>query len=208
MKLVKIYADEGKPKKVTQALTAARTTYKKDKDAMLHSQFVESMAQQKMGNEDRARELFQDAMKNIPDHISELPKELQNDILDSANNLGETEIAEALLDDINNSDGASVTGEDKAKKYRYLLINGKGIRLYEDKKIKQSIDLFEEAAQNLPDRISVNMNAAQALLFHYRGNRKDKSLLEKARNFLDISQKLDKANEKYQKLESIYQELS
>ena len=58
------------------------------------------------------------------------------------------------------------------------------------------------------DRISVNMNAAQALLFQFKASRKDKELLNKARHYLDISQQLDNNNEKYQKLESIYSELS
>ncbi|MCU7834340.1 MAG: response regulator [gamma proteobacterium symbiont of Taylorina sp.] len=206
MELVKIYADNGQPKKVVQTLKTARASYKKDKDAMLHTQFVESMAQQKLGNEDRARELFQEAIKKIPDHLSELPEELQNDLLVISVNLGETELAEALEEDINNTSGTA-SNENKTKKYHYLLINGKGIRLYEANKIKESIPLFEEAAQHLSNKISVNMNAAQALLFQFKSS-KNIELLTKARHYLDISQQLDKNNEKYKKLENIYSTLN
>jgi len=205
MDLVKIYADNGQPKKVTQTLKTARISYKKDKDAMLHTQFVESMAQKKLGNEDRSRALFQDAIKNIPDHLSELPKELQDDLLAISIDLGETELAEALEEDMNST--SSSNNENKTKKYHYLLINSKGIRLYEADKIKESVPLFEEAAEHLVDRISVNMNAAQALLFQFKTN-KNKDLLTKARHYLDVSKKLDSSNEKYNKLEDIYSNLT
>ncbi len=208
MELVKIYAKSGKPKKVTQTLTTARAAYKKDKQALLHTQFVESMAQHKLGNESRAREIFQTAINNMPDQLSQLPKDFQDDLLSTTKELGETELAEALEDDITNKTSTTSDTESNAKKYHYLLLNGQGIRLYEADRIRESIELFEEAAQNLTDRISVNMNAAQALLFQYKATRKDKELLKKARHYLDISQKLDQSNEKYQKLENIYSELS
>jgi len=163
------------------------------------------MAQKKLGNEDRSRALFQDAIKNIPDHLSELPKELQDDLLAISIDLGETELAEALEEDMNST--SSSNNENKTKKYHYLLINSKGIRLYEADKIKESVPLFEEAAEHLVDRISVNMNAAQALLFQFKTN-KNKDLLTKARHYLDVSKKLDSSNEKYNKLEDIYSNLT
>ena len=208
MELVKLYADRGSPKKVIQTLAAARASYKKDKNAILHTQFVETMAQLKLGNEDRARELFQEAIKKIPQHLSELPKDLQHDLLATTKDLGETELAEALEEDMHNNISSGSDDENKSRKYHYLLLNGKGIRLYEADKIKESVQFFEQAAQNLSDRISVNMNAAQALLFQFKSNRKDKELLTKARHYLDLSRKLDKNNGKYQKLETIYSELT
>ena len=207
MTLVKLYADSGSPKKVTQTLTAARASYKKDKQAILHTQFVESMAQHKLGHEDRARELFQEAIKKLPGNLSELAEDLQDDLLATTRDLGETELAAALEEDIHNT-SADSNNENSSRKYHYLLLNGKGIRLYEAGKIKQSMHFFAQAAENLSDRISVNMNAAQAFLFQFKSNRKDRELLNKARHYLDVSRQLDKNNEKYQQLEAIYSQLN
>ena len=209
LQLVKIYAEAGKPKMVHQALVTARSTYKKNKQAMLHTQFVESMAQKKLGNEDRSRQIFQEAIGNIPDNLADLPKEFQDDLITTANDLGETELAKALTEDINNVVDQSSFAE-KSKKYHYLLINGKGTRLYEAHRIHDSIHFFEDAARNLPENIFLNMNAAQALLFHYQAVHKARSvdeLLLRARDYLDTSKKLDSSNDKYKKLEKIYSSL-
>ena len=209
MNLAKLYIDNGKGKQAVQTITAAKKIYKKDKEALLHTQFVESMTQHKLGNEDKARDLFQQAIANIRGPLSELPPELQKDLIATSEDLGETELAEALKDDINNPGGpAHSNTEEMTKKYHYLLQNGKGMRLYNKNHLFESIRLFENAAENLPDRISVNMNAAQALLFYIKATGKNDEMLDKARYFLDVSQNLDKNNEKYQKLESIYSELS
>ena len=209
LQLVKIYADAGKPKKVQQTLAAARLTYKKDKESMIHIQFVESMAQKQLVNEDRARQIFKEAMAHIPENLAEMPKEFQQDLIATANDLGESELAKALTEDINNVlDQSSFA--DKTKKYHYLLLNGKGIRLYEAHRINDSIRFFEDAARNLPENISLNMNAAQALIFHYKAIHKSRNaedLLERARDYLDVSKQLDSSNEKYKKLEKIYSSL-
>jgi len=210
MNLVKLYVENGKGKQAVQTLSLAKNIYKKDKAAMLHTQFVESMIQNKLGNEDKARDLFQKAIANIHGPLAELPSGLQKDLLTTTEDLGETELAEALKDDINNKnvqDNNSI--EEMTKKYHYLLQNGKGMRLYNNSRLSEAIDVFEDAAKNLPERISVNMNAAQALLFYIKTRGKnDTLLLDKARYFLNVSQKLDNSNEKYQKLETIYSELS
>jgi len=209
MNLVKLYVDNGKSKQAVQTITAAQKIYKKDKESILHTKFVESMTQHKLGNEDKARELFQDAIANIKGPLSQLPPALQKDLIQTTEDLGETELAEALKDDINNTDAhVHIDTEEMTRKYHYLLQNGKAMRLYNSNHIRESVELFEEAAENLPDRISVNMNAAQALLFQMKGSGKNDQMLDKARHFLDVSKNLDKNNEKYQKLEVIYSELS
>ncbi|MCW8931791.1 MAG: response regulator [Gammaproteobacteria bacterium] len=209
MNLAKLYVDNGKSKDAVQTITAAQKIYRKDKPSLLHTKFVESMTQHKLGNEEKARELFQQAIADIHGPLSELPPELQKDLISTTEDLGETELAEALKDDINNKDKhTSIDTEAMTKKYHYLLQNGKGMRLYNNNHLFESMEIFEDAANNLPDRISVNMNAAQALMFYIKATGANDELLNKARHFLDISQKLDKNNEKYQKLETIYSELS
>ncbi len=206
--LVKLYADNGKSKQAKQTMLTTRKNYKKDKQALFHSEFVESMALYKLGNESKARDVFQQAISHISGNLSELPKELLADIINTTDELGETELADALRYDIKNpsKEGQSNT-EAMTQKYHYLLQNGRGMRYYNDNLIFESIKIFEDAADNLPDRISVNMNAAQAILIYVKKSQRHKDLLSKARHYLDISKALDKNNEKYQKLEAIYTSL-
>jgi hypothetical protein len=106
------------------------------------------------------------------------------------------------------TDSELPTIEAMTQKYHYLLQNGKGMRLYNKNRLLESLEVFEDAADNLPERISVNMNAAQALLFYMKATGKSQDLLSKARYYLDVSQKLDSTNDKYKKLESIYADIS
>lgn len=208
MNLAKLYIENGKGKQAVQTITAAQKIYKKDKKSLLHTKFVESMTQQKLGNEENARDLFQKAIANIQGPLSELPPELQKDLINITEGLGETELAEALKDDINNNQHTIIDTEAMTEKYHYLLQNGKGMRLYNSNQIHESMSVFEEAAEHLSDRISVNMNAAQAIIFYIKATGKNDELLDRARHFLDVSKNLDRNNEKYQKLETIYLELS
>ncbi len=205
--LIKLYTDKGKSKQAKQIINSARKNYKKDKQALLHIQIIESLTQQKLGNEDKARDIFQATISNLNGRLADLPVELQNDLIETTKALGETELVEALQYDIKHPEGQSNTKE-MTQKYHYLLQNGKGMRLYNADLIFESIKVFEDAAQNLPDRLSVNMNAAQAILIHLKKRGRDPKLLEKARYYLDISQALDSSNDKYHKLEAIYSGLS
>lgn len=207
MGLAKLYLEQGKTKNAVQVITNAKNTYKKDSDALLHAQFIESKLQHKLGNEDKARDIFQQAIANIPGNLSELDTELQDDLIATTEGLGESELADALKNDIANGTENS-NAQELTQKYHYLLLNGKGIRLYNANHLYESIHCFEKAAENLPENISINMNAAQALLFYIKATGRNKELLHQARTYLDISHKLDKNNEKYQQLESIYSELS
>ena len=203
LNLAQLYLENGQKKNAIQTINTAKQTYKKDAGALSHTRLVECLVQNELGNEDMARELFQKAINEIPEDLSQLSEKFKSDLLTITDQLGETELAEALKDNINNGPGDS-NAEEITKTYQYLLLNGKGIRLYTDNRIADSIPYFEQAADNLPQRISVNMNAAQALMFYIKNHGRNDQMLEKARHYLDICKNLEPENEKYQKLEAIY----
>ncbi len=207
LNLAKLYLENGQNKNAIQTIKTTKQTYKKDATAMSHTQIIECLMQNKLGNEDMSRELFQQAIAEIPEDLSIISDEFKTDLLTITEQLGETELAEALQDNINNGPGNS-NAEEITKSYQFLLLNGKGIRLYTANRIAESIPYFEQAADHLPERISVNMNAAQALMFYIKNHGRDDQMLEKARHYLDICKNLDPENEKYQKLEAIYTGLS
>lgn len=207
LNLAKLYLENGQKKNAIQTINTTKKIYKKNSDALSHTQFVECLIQKEQGNEDIARELFQQAIDKIPEDLSKLSDQFKNDLITITEQLGETELAEALEENISHGPGDS-NAEEITRHYQYLLLNGKGIRLYTENRIGDSIPCFEEAADHLPDRISVNMNAAQALMFYVKNRGKNNQMLEKARHYLDICKNLEPANEKYQKLETIYAELN
>jgi len=209
--LSKLYVDNGKASKAVPIITDAKKIYRKDKESFFHAQVVDGIIQQKLGNEEKARDIFQKTLRDMPGSIKDMPPKLQEDLLLSSELLDEPEITEALQSDINNIDGSSESAADTSIKYRYLLINGKGMRLYKTNKLHESIDCFEDAASNLTDNISVNMNAAQAYLKMIerqgKGAADYKLLVDKARTYLDVSKQIDPKNEKYLKLEELFNEL-
>jgi len=209
--LSKLYTDNGKASKAVPVLTNAKKIFRKDKESLFHTQVVDGIVQMKLGNEEKSREIFQKTMRDMPGSVQSLPPELQEDLVASSELLNEPEITEALLNDINGIGDDSESAADKTKKYQYLLVNGRGMRLYSNHKYQESIDCFVDAASNLPENISVNMNAAQAFLKMLERQGKGASnyndLKEKARIYLDVSKRIDPHNEKYRKLEQLYSDL-
>lgn len=209
--LSKLYADNGKPSKAVPVLSNAKKIFRKDKESYFHTQVVDGMVQLKLGNEEKARDIFQRSLRDMPDNIQDLPPDLQDDLILSSELLNETDITEALINDINGTGNSDETAAEKSKRYQYLLVNGRGMRLYNNHKVLESINCFKEAAEKLTDNISVNMNTAQAYLKMLEIKGKDApnydDLKESARHFLDVSKGIDSGNEKYRKLEQLYNEL-
>ncbi len=209
--LSKLYLEKGKTTKANSVLKNAKQHFKKDAEACFHTEILEGMVLLKSGKEDKAREVFSDILKKIPKDIAHMPKEIQDDLLLSSEQLGEDDLTEALKADIEGTGEASTLVGNKLEKYSFLLLNGKGMRFYKENKITDALKLFEDAANHLTDNISVNMNAAQTLIMLLMRNQVGKSEVstykERAREYLDICQGLDRENEKYIKLEELYKGL-
>jgi len=204
--LTKLYIDNGQTSKAVKVLNNAKKEYKKDEQGLFHAEVMDSIVQFKQGNEGKAREIFENIIHTMHDEIHSLPESLQKDLISNAEILNENEMVESFKADIENPQASLSADKQKKKKmYKYLLINGKGMRLYKEKKIPAAAKLFDEAAENLPENISVNMNAAQAYIMVIKdSSSSNPPIKKKIRNYLDISKKLDSDNEKYQKLEVLY----
>ncbi|MFK5892507.1 MAG: response regulator [Pseudomonadota bacterium] len=204
--LTKLYLDNGKTNQAAKVINNAKKQYRKDSESLFHAQVMDSVIQFKLGNEEKSREIFENLILNMPDEIHSLPDSIQQDLISNGELLNENEMVQSLKDDIIQPNStSSIDTEDQKNKYKYLLLNGKGMRLYNSNKISSSMPLFEEAAQQLPENISINMNAAQAIIMILKKSpNRHPEIKQKARLFLDISKKLDSSNDKYQKLEALY----
>ncbi|MFK5987069.1 MAG: response regulator [Pseudomonadota bacterium] len=206
--LTKLYLDNGNTSKAVKTLNNAKKQYRKDSQSLYHIDVMDCMVQFKLGHEEKSREIFENMILNMPDGIQNLPKSLQEDLLTNGELLNEHEMVQSLKEEISNpNSGSEEDNENKKNRYKSLLLNGKGMRIY-NKKVADSISLFEDAAKNLPENISVNMNAAQAIIMMLKtASNNNSSLKEKARIYLNVSKRLDANNAKYQKLEVLYSQL-
>lgn len=205
MGLAKLYIERNEAQEALKVVDSAQKQFKKDPTSILHTQLVQSMAFNAASQDDKAIAAFQKAISGLPEDLQSLPESLLLDSIAISESLGEDEIAENLRSDIN-GDGHGFSEESK-NKYLYLLLNGEGIRLYKNGKVKESIDKFEKAAEQLTDNVSVNLNAAQSMIIYMRDKGVSADLKEKARDILDRVSGLALDNDRYQQLEKLYAEL-
>lgn len=160
----------------------------------------------------RVNESFAMAKKDYVKFVGELPEEVKIDMADTCSQFGEKRLLSDLLNSIaSTSQRLDEIRDDLAieKKSRseedYLMMNKAGMTLFKKRKIEHAMKMFDEAAYGLPNNISVNMNAAQASLEFMEQNGFDEYKLQQVRNYLDYAKHIDPTNEKYCKLEALYQ---
>ncbi|MFM8455037.1 MAG: response regulator [Gammaproteobacteria bacterium] len=126
--------------------------------------------------------------------------------------------AEAFLKQAVNQNAAPdllKKADDIAEKNNLVInektLNREGIRLYQTGKLIQSAPLFEFAAHETPDSVSINLNAAQVLvqcMQKYNANPID---LDKVHHYLKKTKELHpedpKHLERYQRLVDLYRDL-
>ncbi|MBF0265478.1 MAG: response regulator [Gammaproteobacteria bacterium] len=205
--LANLYIETGHPNKAGKTLANAKKQFKNNKDSQFKTKLVECKLETQLGHEDRAREIFENILHTMPDKLSNLPKGIQDELIKQSRDLGEEDITNAFLNDADNAE-QDIEG---MRKYTYLLKNAKGMRLYQRNKLREAMALFDEAATNLPDNISINLNAAQSIIMMIKnglvkGVARD-THIEKAQAYLDISNQLEPDNERYQKLDNLFRGL-
>lgn len=207
MGLAKVYIVQKKATEALELIEYVKKEYRGDPTNVLHAIIIEGMLYKMAGHEDKAKNIFEDSLKEYIDRADKISQVITEDMADSCVLFEEQDMADALKEDAKNPD-VSQSSWDKAHKYRCLQLNREGIHLYQDYKIKESMPLFEKAAKGLPDNISINMNAAQVLIISMQNYGKDKSVMRRARSYLDVVRSLDPKNEKYQKLELMFEEIA
>lgn len=200
--LSRLYIENGDARKAMAVIKEGVAKYKKNPLVAVHLAAMEIRANVKAGNRKQAHERFRKAIDKLPDNLSELPEAAMSDFASACQELGEDEVAEALMEDFRS--GASAGAKEK---YAALLVNSEGVRLYKEGHIKQSISKFEQACKILPTRASVNLNAAQSLIIHMQKQGASSDMKSRVRTYLDHIRELEPGNERYIKLEQYYTRL-
>jgi len=87
-------------------------------------------------------------------------------------------------------------------------LNNDGVRLAEDGRLEEAIELFRQALRDLPANRTINMNTAKVLLLRMRRDGRDERQLQQVRECLERLQQLDPAAGAVQRLSALYREVA
>jgi predicted Zn-dependent protease len=84
--------------------------------------------------------------------------------------------------------------------------NRDGIKAFEDNKLDDAIETFNEALSIVPDHAALNLNLCQVLMKKYKGTG-DKDLIKQAQNHLQRLDNLPEQHRQYRRLASLRKKL-
>lgn len=125
------------------------------------------------------------------------------------NNHDDKNRIDEIIQDLKNS-GLSKDDISRLLKSRdeVIEINNRGVKLATSGNIADSISLFMEAANEMPENKAINLNTAQSLIMYMKESGASTDLLQKTKSYLDKVQFPGVPSEKYQILASSYRDLA
>ncbi|MBT4838133.1 MAG: response regulator [Methylococcales bacterium] len=201
--LAKTYSEQDKYEDAIETLQDVRKEYWESPNHLLHTQIIESMIYFNNEEEEASKALFEEAIKHFIGRADEIPFDVSSDMAKLCFLNEEEEMGNAITEALSTI-GDNVDAWDQAKKYKYLQLNREAISLYLNNNLDEAIPMFEKVATELPDNISINMNAAQVLIYYVTNFEYDEEKMTRARGYLDVAKNIDQHNEKYLKLEEMY----
>jgi len=111
----------------------------------------------------------------------------------------------AVLDEINQAykaAGLANKAEEKIAEaiHEIAEINNEGVKLINEGKIAESIELFKKAAKALPQNHVISLNTAQSYIFLMKKEGASRKNINNAMFYLETVKDIDAASEKYHKL--------
>jgi tetratricopeptide (TPR) repeat protein len=95
-----------------------------------------------------------------------------------------------------------------AARQETVKLNNQGVALVEQGRLDEAIEFFTKASERLPDNVTVNANAARAIIIKMEKTGRDDRLLFRARKHLERLKALAPTDARYQKLLVKYAESS
>lgn len=224
--LAKVLIETKSPAEAVDVLENIRTEFGDNADALLQSRALEGIAYQQMSRSKDALLAFKEVERLMEPGRSALPKDLLMGIAKGYFELGDQEggirmvknairnhheddglihFARDVFKEANLSDEGERIITDVRKEIVY--VNNKGVKLVEEGKLSEAVDVFEKAVQGLPGSKTINANAAQAvMLLMQKNGKRNEALLKRARQYMDRVKEIDPSDEKrYQKLLGTFQ---
>jgi CheY-like chemotaxis protein len=224
-KLAKIQG-KGSGKDALATLSKLRGDFGKDDEANLHAAIAESLVLKGLGRENDAKKAFAEAGNLFGKAQNKISKDIAMEMANACIENGDKDKGVEILRDLvkNHHDdkalvmqvqgvfGAVGLAEEgqaliNATIKEVVELNNTGTQLARDGKYDEAIRFFEKAVESMPDNGTINMNIANVMLMQMKANGKNDTQLYKVRQYLERVRKADPNNDKYRKLNAMYEKV-
>jgi tetratricopeptide (TPR) repeat protein len=185
-------------------LKDAEKDFLSNPEVMMQTSAMEGVIYKKIGHEDKAKEAIAKASAIMDEIGSKVSPEVAMDVAKSFFDVGETEKGQKVMHDVvqNNHDDEEIlkkvqdafndanlqdVGKEmiSSTKQEIIKINNEGVNLVKKGKLSEAIEVFDKAADGLPQNKIVNANAAQALIMIIQKEGKNDKYLYQCKKYLD-----------------------
>ena len=192
----------------------------------LHALVLEATLYKDMERNDEARNSVAEAMKLFRDDPGALATPLAMELARACYGLGLQEEGDEVVRHIvrNNHDdqdaldqvqtmmedcgiGASASELIAATRDEVIALNNRGVELATNGALQDSIKLFAQAAEGMPENLVINLNAAQSLIMFMQRYGAVPEFLEQTQGYLLRAQSLNKPSQKQDKLQTAFRKL-
>ncbi|MBF0542419.1 MAG: response regulator [Nitrospirae bacterium] len=208
-------------------LKDAEKDFQLNPEVMMQTAAMEGVIYKKIGHEGKAKEAIDKASALMEEHGAKVSPDVAMDVAKSFFDVGETEKGQKVMHDIvqNNHDDEAIlkkvqdafddanlkdVGKEMiaSTKQEIIKINNEGVNLVKKGMLVEAIEVFDKAADGLPQNKIVNANAAQALIMIIQKNGKNDKYIYQCKKYLDRLRKIDPNYPKFQQLVKIFGELN
>lgn len=225
--LSRVYLQKGNNGEAMKTLALMKKEFHRGKSGdRLHAIILEIMLYRDMAREDEARKGIAEAMTLFRDNPGGLNTRLAMDLAGACYGLGLKEEGDEIVRHIvrNNHedqdilDGVQNMMEDcgigdsaadliAATRDEVITLNNRGVEMATHGALQDSIKLFAQAADGMPENLAINLNAAQSLIMFMQRYGAAPEFLEQTQSYLMRVQSLNKPSQKQDKLQIAYRKL-
>ena len=225
--LSRIFVQKDNTIEAMKTLTAMKKEFRSGTPATrLHALVLEITLHEENGRNDEARQGINMAMKLFREEASSLPTPLAMELATVCYKLGMNDEGDEIVRHIvrNNHDDADTLAKVQAMmegcgigdaasqliadtRDEVVRINNRGVELATQGELQDSIRLFSQAVEGMPENLVINLNAAQSLIMFMQKYGAVPEFLEQAHGYLVRAQALNKPSPKQDKLQAAYRKL-
>ncbi len=225
--LSRVYLQKGDNLEAMKTLASMKKEFRSSRSGdRLHAIILEIMLYKDMGRDDEARKGISEAMKLFRDNPAGLNTPLAMNLASACYALGQKEEGDEIVRHIvrnNHEDqdildqvqtmmegcgiGDSAADLIAATRDEVIALNNRGVELATSGALQDSIKLFAQAAEGMPENLVINLNAAQSLIMFMQRYGAVPEFLEQTQGYLLRAQALNKPSQKQDKLQTAYRKL-
>lgn len=224
--LAKVYLKKENATEAGKVVASMSAEFQKGNGAVqLQAAVIQALVYKETGNSGESAKALDRVMTLYAQNPSNLPTSTALELAEASYALGKGDHGSELLKHVirNNHEDAQLLEKVKAICAKtgdaalsnlvettckeVVGTNNKGVELIKEGKIDESISLFMQAARAMPESVSINLNAALALIAHMRKNGISDKATQQTESYLDRVMRVAAGNERYKKVLQQYREV-